>query len=214
MVTQESHGMPAPLHSPWTASGLLLRPWSDADAPALRDAIDEDVDHLRPWLSWTLEEPATPERTRERLRTWVEEFRTGAGFRWAVTPRDRSSFILGGANLNRRFGAAAHDVGYWVRKSAARQGVAGAAVSRLAIHAFEERDVARLVSQCDVANRASASFARALGFEPLGEATAAYPDGAPRPVLRFEMTRESYERAHAPALRARASRVDLSTGMT
>lgn len=54
---------------------LLLRPWAESDAPALREAIDEDVGHLKPWLSWTLEEPATLERTRARLVEWVDQFR-------------------------------------------------------------------------------------------------------------------------------------------
>lgn len=192
-------------------SPLLLRPWTEDDAPALREAIDEDVDHLKPWLSWTLEEPASLERTRERLSRWVAQFQAGEGFRWALVSPDEPSRILGGANLNCRFGPDAHDVGYWVRKSAARQGIAAAAVARLAVHAFEGREVERLVSQCDVGNARSAAFARALGFRFVGEAKTEYPDGSPRPVLRFEMRRESYFREHAPALRGRAGRVKLET---
>lgn len=190
---------------------LLLRPWGEADAPALREAIDEDVGHLKPWLSWTLEEPASLERTRARLAGWAEAFRTGEGLRFAVTPADRPWHILGGANLNTRFGPDARDVGYWVRASAARRGVAGAAVARLVVHAFEELAVDRLVSQCNVGNTASAAFAEALGFEPIGQAVTSYPDGSPRPVLRFEMRRDPYGARHADAMRRRAEHVRLVT---
>ena len=192
-------------------SALLLRPWAESDASGLREAIDEDVGHVRPWLSWSLEEPSTLEHTRVRLCGWVEQFRMGHAFRYAITPLDRPSLILGGAHLNCRVGPAAHDVGYWVRRSAARQGIATAAVSTLAVHAFTHRSVDRLVIQCDVANTASAALARALGFQFTQAATAMYPDGTPRPVYQFEMIRESYRARHATTLRERARRVHLVT---
>ena len=188
---------------------LLLRPWMEADAEGLRAAIDEDVSHLKPWLSWTLEEPASLACTRARLLRWVEHFRSGRASRYAIVPLDRPSLILGGAHLGRRVGPEAHDVGYWVRGSAARRGIAAAAVSRLVCHAFEQTAVRRLVIQCDAANTRSVAFARALGFEAIGAATLANPDGSPRPVLRYEMTRESFRLHHAPALRQRARRARL-----
>jgi RimJ/RimL family protein N-acetyltransferase len=190
-------------------STLLLRPWAESDASGLREAIDEDLGHLEPWLSWSLEEPKTLEQTRVRLRGYVDQFRKGQAFRYAITPQDRPSLILGGAGLSCRVGPAAHDVGYWVRRSAIRQGIAAAAVSTLAVHAFAERSVDRLVIQCDVANATSAAMARALEFQFIGSATAAYPDGSPRPVLQFEMARESYHLRHASMLRERARRVHL-----
>ena len=94
-------------------------------------------------------------------------------------------------------------------RGATRHGIASAAVARLVVHAFEELAVARLVSQSDVGNTASAALATALGFEPAGEAVVRWPDGSARPVHRFEMRREAYETGHAPALRRRAERVRL-----
>lgn len=188
---------------------LLLRPWAVPDAEGLREAVDEEVSHLKPWLSWTLDEPASREGTRERLRRWVEDFRLGRGFRWAVTRPERPASILGGASLNRRVGPDAHDVGYWVRASATRRGIAAAAVSRLLVHAFEDRGVGLVVAQCDVANEASGAFATALGFTSAGETVNRYPDGSPRPVERFEMRRAEYIAEHGRELRRRARRVRL-----
>jgi RimJ/RimL family protein N-acetyltransferase len=128
-----------------------------------------------------------------------------------ATPLDRPTLILGEAVLNSRVGPGAHDIGYWVRSSAVRQGIAAAAVSTLAVHAFGQHGVDRLVIRCDVANTSSAAMARALRFEFIGAETATYPDGAPRPVFRFEMARESYRTQHEPMLRERARRVQLVT---
>ncbi len=192
-------------------SPLILRPWAVSDAEALRDAIDEDVHHLKPWLSWTIEEPTSLGDTRARLRRWVDEFRRGRAFRYAIVAADRAAVILGGANLYTRAGPAAREIGYWVRKSAARQGVATAAVSALAVHAFENEEVERLIIQCDVGNRTSASFARRLGFAFVGPLTSAYPDGTHRPVDQFELLREDYHRHHAVGYRERARSVRLAT---
>ena len=190
-------------------SALLLRPWAESDAAGMREAIDEDVGHLKPWLSWSLAEPVSLERTRNRLREYVDQFQQGLAWRYAITPHDQTSLILGGAGLNVRVGPGAHDVGYWVRRSATRQGIAAAAVSALAVHAFSDRRIDRLVIQCDVANSASASFARAIGFLFRGSASATYPDGRLRPLLQFEMTRDRYRKVFASRIQERARRVRL-----
>jgi RimJ/RimL family protein N-acetyltransferase len=197
---------------PETRIQLILRPWQVADAEGLRAAIDEDIDHIRPWLSWTVEEPATLDRTRERLADYVRQFRAGQAFRYAVTPAGVTTTILGGVSLNTRVGPAAHDLGYWVRKSATGRGIEGAAASAVIVHAFEARSVERVVAQCDVENANSASFARHLGFEYLRAVQAEYPDGAPRPLLQFEMDRDAYLTRHRPVLRTRALSVRLAPG--
>jgi RimJ/RimL family protein N-acetyltransferase len=192
-----------------TAPGLLLRPWSEADAQGLRAAIDEDLDHLKPWLGWTLEEPATLERTRERLRGYEAAFREGSAFRYAILDDARPGPILGGVHLASRAGPGAHDVGYWVRRSAARRGIASAAVSALVIQAFERRGVDRVLARCDTANRKSVALVRALGFRPVGEAVVAYPDGTPRPVHELELTADGLT-DHEADLRRRARRVRVA----
>src|SRR3954453_3756916 len=37
--------------------GLLLRRWRVSDAEALGRALDENDDHLRPWMAWMADEP-------------------------------------------------------------------------------------------------------------------------------------------------------------
>jgi ribosomal-protein-serine acetyltransferase len=192
-------------------SALILRPWTGSDVSGLREAIDEDLGHLKPWLGWTREEPSSLEETGARIASWVRQFREGRGFRYAIVAGSSPSRILGGAGLNHRIGPAAYTVGYWVRRSAARQGIASAAVSALVVRAFDDLSSDRLVIECDIANVASASFARGLGFEPVGTATTAYRDGAPRPVHRFALGREAYGRRHRTAFHRRARGVRVAS---
>lgn len=105
------------------------------------------------------------------------------------------------------------DVGYWIRGSATRRGYATAAVAALIVHAFDRRGLDRVTAHCDVANTVSAAFARSIGFRELGEGTIRRPDGTPRPVVRFEMTRDSYVHHSAAILRerGRSVRIDLET---
>lgn len=195
--------------SPEKPTGVVLRPWAESDALPLREAIDEDLAHLKPWLSWTFEEPATLEQTRRRLKHWVEQFRQGGSLRYAIAPLERPSTILGGAHLKLRAVPDALEVGYWVRRSASRRGVATTAVSALVVDAFDRRQAQRLVIRCDEANHGSAAFASALGFELVGGETTSYPDGRPRAVQRFEMPVRSYRLRHAERFRERARRAQL-----
>jgi len=203
----------APMPGGRRYDSLLLRPWAESDAVELRRAIDEGIGHLKPWLSWTLEEPATLETTRDRIVGWVAQHTDGRAFRYAISPLEQPWLILGGVHLNCRVGPAAHDIGYWVSRSAARQGIATAVVSKVAVFTFTERDIRRLIIQCDVANDRSAALARALGFDFAGTTVLAYADGSPRPVLQFEMSVDQYRTRHAPVLVERAGRVRLVAGI-
>jgi hypothetical protein len=56
---------------------LLLRPWRTSDAPALRAAIDESVDALRPFISWAAGEPRPLAATEARLEEYASDFARG-----------------------------------------------------------------------------------------------------------------------------------------
>lgn len=170
---------------------LSLRPWSIADATALREAIDEDVSHLRPWMNWSREEPVGLAATEARLARWVESFDRGESLRFAVEMENEGR-ILGGASLHRRIGPDGYDLGYWIRRSAAGSGVAKSATSRLIVFAFEEEHVGRLQIHCDVSNSRSAALASSLGFAFLRELDGTYRDGSPRALKVFEMAFAEY----------------------
>jgi len=59
------------------AEGLLLRRWTPADAEALGRAVEENVEHLRPWMRWAAEEPRSVQGRRALLTTWEREWEGG-----------------------------------------------------------------------------------------------------------------------------------------
>jgi len=163
---------------------LLLRPWRPDDAPALRAAIDESLDALRPWITWAAAEPTTLEQTRARLVTYAAEFAEGSRWRYAIVLRE-SGELLGGASLHPYPGPGALEVGYWVRSGQVRRGIAGAAAAALALHAFRAHRIDRVEIWCDPGNEPSMRVARALGFAHAGQRMTSRADGAPRVVEVF-----------------------------
>jgi RimJ/RimL family protein N-acetyltransferase len=173
---------PHPLPGP----PLLLRPWRPDDAPALRAAIDESLDSLRPWISWAAEEPTPLPVLAARLAGYAEDFQEGRRWRYAVVER-RTGHLLGGASLHPYPGPGALEVGYWVRSSQHRRGIAGAAAAALTRHAFRAHGVDRAEIWCDPGNVPSASVARALGFAHAGSRMMTRPDGGDRPVEVYRL---------------------------
>lgn len=165
---------------------LLLRPWRPGDAPALRAAIDESLDALRPWITWASREPTTLPELEARLARYAADFREGASWRYAVVDRDAGE-LLGGASLHPYPGPGALEVGYWVRSSRLRRGVASAAAAALARHAFEARGVDRVEIWFDPGNLPSEAVARALGFAPAGSRTTRRDDGSAREVEVYRL---------------------------
>jgi RimJ/RimL family protein N-acetyltransferase len=169
-----------------TPPPLLLRPWRASDAPALRAAIDESLDALRPWMSWAPEEPTTLDVLAARLSRYAQDFAEGSRWRFAVL-HSNTGLLLGGASLHPYPGPGALEVGYWVRSSWLRRRVASAAAAALARHAFDAHAVQRAEIWCDTENHASAQVARGLGFTYIGPHQTARADGTPRTVEVFRL---------------------------
>ena len=126
-----------------TAGGLRLRPWLEADAAMLADAVHESVASVGRWLPW-----CHANYTERDAAIWIAHcqagWRSGAHFAFAVVAAD-SGELLGGAGLSQR--SQIHrcaNLGYWVRQSRQRQGQ-GAAAARLIAHfGFEQLGLIRI----------------------------------------------------------------------
>lgn len=73
---------------------LVLRCWEPRDAALLKEAIDANLDHLRPWMSWAMEEPQSVEAKAERLRVFRGEFDLDKSYVFGILPRDER-LVLG-----------------------------------------------------------------------------------------------------------------------
>ncbi len=116
--------------------GIVIRPWQRNDASALYEAARESIDTVGRWLPWCHENYA-----RADSAAWIEHCITtwdaGEQYAFAVLPDDRSR-VLGGVGLNKFDGdRRMANLGYWVRASAERRGVATQAVRLVSAFGFE-----------------------------------------------------------------------------
>lgn len=142
---------------------LLMRCWNPEDAPALRQALDESDQHLRPWIPWMREEPRTLAQTTSWLRQSRAAFDRDVNYRYAVMDA-ASGALVGETGLYTRVGAGAREVGYWIRKARRGGGCAGEAANAMVRVAFEVDGVDRVELHCAPDNAASVAVARRLGF--------------------------------------------------
>ncbi|AUX28807.1 MULTISPECIES: GNAT family N-acetyltransferase [Sorangium] len=168
---------------------LTLRAWRPEDAPLLREAIDSSLAHLRPWMPWAVNEPASLEATTALLEKFRDDFTAGCDFHYGIFTRDERE-VLGGTGLHPRIGPGAIEIGYWLRESATGRGHATEAVARLTRVALEEVGWSRVEIRCDPRNTASAAVPRRLGYRHVTtlEANALTPAGEPRDTMVWAQT--------------------------
>lgn len=149
---------------------LVARCLSPEDAPAMRRAIDENDEHLRPWIPFMSEEPRTLRETAEWLRQQRAEFDQDVAYRYGLFSQDDPDAIAGSISLFKRVGPRGREIGYWVHKDHRGKGFASEASMMMVRLAFEVDDPAdtelvdRVEIHCNPANGASWGVAKKLGF--------------------------------------------------
>lgn len=147
---------------PIQSHGLILRPfeWKDADAFAL--AARESARTVGRWMPW-----CQADYTVDEARNWFDMCAQGltsrTSFEFGLFSNDGREF-LGGAGLN-HFNVDHNfcNLGYWVRQSRQRQGIALHAARSLAEFGFQTLGLTRIEIVVAVGNEPSAALARKLG---------------------------------------------------
>jgi RimJ/RimL family protein N-acetyltransferase len=141
---------------------ISIRPYTLSDAPALFDAARESVGEAHLWLPW-----CHREYRREDAESWIRKqigaFQQRTGFAFMIED-DQCGRFLGGCGISQI--SELHrlaNVGYWVRTSAAGQGVATGAVRLLADWAFANTNLERLEIVVAVGNGRSERVAEKAG---------------------------------------------------
>ena len=108
---------------------LVLTRLSAPDVPALVLAVNESLDHLRPWMAWA-SEPATAETMSAFVSHAEDCWRLGSEFHYAVR-RPPSPALVAGCGLHVRRGPGVLEIGYWVHVAHVRRGIATALAAAL-----------------------------------------------------------------------------------
>jgi RimJ/RimL family protein N-acetyltransferase len=177
---------------------LVLRCWEPRDAALLKEAIDPSLDHLRPWMPWTAHEPQSVEAKAERLRVFRGEFDLDRDYVYGILSRDER-LAIGSSGLHTRHGEGNLEIGYWIRASHARQGLATEAASALVKVAFELAMTERVEIHCHPANTASAAIPHKLGFthEVTRRQVSRDSDGAPCDSMVWTLLVDEYPESPA-----------------
>jgi RimJ/RimL family protein N-acetyltransferase len=141
---------------------LTLRRLGSADVDALLAAINDSLDHLRPWMPWA-QEPNTRERVATFVASAEEGWLEGAQFNYGIWSREPNE-LVGGCGLHSRIGVGALEIGYWIAQKHTRRGYATEAAGALTRAALDMPTIRRVEIHCDEANVHSAAIPRALGY--------------------------------------------------
>ncbi|MCE7873218.1 N-acetyltransferase [bacterium CPR1] len=160
---------------------LELRCWHPGEAARLKACIDDNLEHLRPWMPWAHEEPTPVKDKVQLLRRFRSNFDRDEDFAYGIFLRSDDR-VVGGAGLHRRQGPGSLEIGYWIDRHHLGQGLATEAALALTRVAFELHQVDRVEIRVDPANVASAGVPKKLGFQL--EATLRRRLGLPGQKLR------------------------------
>lgn len=145
-----------------TDGSILIRTYRETDGPLLYEAVRESIPEVSKWLPWCHENYSIAESrafisARELARQGDE------WYSFAVFDKESGKF-LGGVGLN--FINRVHQIanlGYWVRSSATKKGVATAATRLAARFGFEQLGLHRIEIVAAVDNLASQRVAEKAG---------------------------------------------------
>lgn len=146
---------------------LLIRCYNPEDAFLLKEAIDQSLDHLLPWMKWAESEPEDIENKIQRIRTYRANFDRNNNYVFGIFLPDNSKQI-GSAALKKTIGDDALEIGYWIHKDYINKGYATEVTSALVRVGFEVEKVERIEIHCDPLNKASLSIPQKIGFNQEG----------------------------------------------
>jgi ribosomal-protein-serine acetyltransferase len=179
-----------------------LRNWRVEDAEAQARAIEESLEHLRPWMPWAADEPKPLELRVAMLREWEAERLAGTGEYFAVW---LGGEVVGSSGLHRRIGTGGVEIGYWIHPAYTRRGLATEVARQLCERAFADPGIDRVEIHHDRANVASGGVPRKLGFELVGDTQRAPQAPSEEGVERvWRLSREAWtaRRAGPPPARS------------
>lgn len=161
-----------------TTPRLRLRRWTVDEAAVLSRAVEESLDHLRPWMSWTVDEPLSSAARIELLQTFQRNWESGGDVvygAFAVGIDDPAGgtvldgTVVGGCGFNRRAEPSVLELGYWVHVDHLRQGYATEIATALTDAGFDVAGVEQVEIHHDRANTRSGAVPARLGFTFEGE---------------------------------------------
>ncbi len=158
---------------------LVLRPWTEADVPAMVEGCNDPV--VAHWIP-TIPHPYTKEDAIAFIRGEVRSDHDAL----AVELDGR---VVGGIGLGLNAHGYRGSIGYWIAEPARGRGTCTRALRLLALHALEDLQLQSVQLVTDPDNVASQRVAEKVGFRREGvlRAHLRHPDGRIRDSVMFSL---------------------------
>ena len=144
---------------------LLIRPKQVGDGAMVSAAVAETWDELHKWMRWAEDRDAfTPESMEIRNRHVMASFILREGIELTGIEAATGTAVIWCGLHDIDWQGRQCDTGYWVRKTAQRQGFATEAANALVRYAFGALGMRRIGLTHSAGNEASRRIAAKLGF--------------------------------------------------
>ena len=177
---------------------VLVRPYEREDAPAVRGAVEEARETLRPWMPWWDTHRTIEESIHFCVRSkahWLLRDNMNLG----IWERSSGRYLGGTGFHDPEWDVRKFEIGYWVRPSAMGAGYVTEAVKVLTRAAFEHFAANRVEIHCDTRNERSRRVAERCGFVLEGtlRREARTTSGDLRDTMIFGLLREEHDALRA-----------------
>lgn len=153
-------------------------------------AINESLEHLRPWMAWA-QEPATAEAIGRVYADAAAAWEARTDFTYVLVDAATAE-VVGGSGLHGRLGPDGLEIGYWVHVDRIGRGLATAVARALTTAAFAIPGIERVRIQCADDNVRSARVPAKLGYRHLRTHVPADGPCADRPTQVWEVERTAW----------------------
>jgi len=144
-----------------TTMNIKIRPYRTSDAEALFEAAHESITDVFPWLPWCHPGYKISE-AREWISMQIESFAKGRQYHFVIASEAHK--FLGACGLSQLDSInRSANLGYWVRTSAAGQGVASTAARSVVEWAFSSTEIERIEIVAALKNKQSQTVAERTG---------------------------------------------------
>jgi RimJ/RimL family protein N-acetyltransferase len=142
---------------------VVARAYRLEDAEALREAVAESRDLLRPWMPFA-DEHQTVEETRDFIIRCQANWLMRHGFTMGVFDSLNGRLLGGSGYTPRSWDALSFEIGYWLRTGAEGHGYITESTRLITDYLFDHLGAQRVQILCDARNARSAAVPTRLGF--------------------------------------------------
>jgi RimJ/RimL family protein N-acetyltransferase len=172
---------------------LVIRCYKPEDAALLKASIDESLEHLKPWMTWAMNEPEDLEAKVNRMRKYRGQFDLGIDYVYGIF-NPEETILIGSSGLHTGPGENVREIGYWINAHHLNHGYATEVAKALTKVGFEIEELERIEIRCTSNNFRSQNVPKKLGY--IHEATLRDRSldsyGKKRDLMIWSMFREDY----------------------